>query len=283
LLDPSFDIIFDNQEMMSIPENYPALRSLFESIEPGSCLQLDKFMEEAEQKYDLGMRAFSYMPGLSVAEFADIRLIHRAFRLNLFSSFSSYVRKYFTHPKLIALMEFPVLFLGTMPRDTPALYSLMNYAGLKLGTWYPLGGFGQAIRSMQELASRNEVEFFFNAPVEKILIKNNQATGIRVDGTHLPFDALPVRRRYSASKIGSQLPGSLLAEKNLCTFMPDLFSWCIQKNTKTKSPHVIFRRGPDATCEGNLQVTPVYLTHRTYNILNPRTEGIQSRAQKPSR
>jgi len=196
LLDPSFDIIFDNKEVMGIPESYPALRFLFESIEPGSSLQLDKFMEEAEYKYDIGMRAFSYMPGLSLAEFADIRSIHRALRLNLFSSFSSHVRKYFTHPKLIALMEFPILFLGAMPRDTPALYSLMNYAGLKLGTWYPLGGFGQVISSMQELAYRNGVEFFFNSPVEKILIKDNQATGIMVDGIHLPFDAVLATADY---------------------------------------------------------------------------------------
>ena len=196
LLDPSFDIIFGKQELMRIPENYSSLRSLFESIEPGSSHQLDKFMEEAEHKYDLGMRSFSYMPGLSLSEFADIRLIYRALRLNLFSSFSSHVRKYFTHPKLIALMEFPVLFLGAMPRDTPALYSLMNYAGLKLGTWYPMGGFGQVIRSMQELASRKGVKFFFNAPVEKICIKNKQATGIMVNGVHLPFDAVLASADY---------------------------------------------------------------------------------------
>ena len=196
LLDPSFDIIFANQELMRIPENYPALRVLFESIEQGSSLQLDKFMEEAEHKYDLGMRVFSYLPGLSLAEFADIRLIRRALRLNLFSSFSSHVRKFFTHPKLIALMEFPVLFLGAMPRDTPALYSLMNYAGLKLGTWYPQGGFGRVINSICKLASRNGVEFFFNAQVEKISIENNQATGIIVDGTHLPFDAVLATADY---------------------------------------------------------------------------------------
>ena len=64
---------------MRIPENYAALRELFDSIEPGSSLQLDKFMEEAEAKYEMGMWSFSYMPGLSLAEFADIRLIHRAF------------------------------------------------------------------------------------------------------------------------------------------------------------------------------------------------------------
>ena len=196
LLEPSFEIVYDNQELMSIPENYQALRVLFESIEPGSSIQLDKFMEEAEEKYNLGMKTFSNLPGLSLAEFADIGLVHRALRMNLFSSFSTHVRKYFTHPKLIALMEFPVLFLGATPRDTPALYSLMNYAGLKLGTWYPVGGFGQVIRSIQELASRNGVEFFFSSPVEKILIENNHATGIMVNGMQLSFDAVLASADY---------------------------------------------------------------------------------------
>ena len=47
-------------------------------------------------------------------------------------------------------MEFPVLFLGAKPQDTPALYSLMNYAGLKLGTYYPMGGFGSVVKAMKK-------------------------------------------------------------------------------------------------------------------------------------
>jgi phytoene desaturase len=196
LLDPSFTIIFGTQDVMSIPENYDALRLLFESIEEGAALQLDKFMEEAGYKYDIGMKTFAYMPGLSLTEFADIRLIQHALRLKLFSSFSSHIRKYFSHPKLIALMEFPVLFLGAMPQNIPALYSLMNYAGLKLGTWYPEGGFGKVINSIHELASRNGVEFHFNAPVEKITIKNNRASGVVVGGVSLPFDAVLATADY---------------------------------------------------------------------------------------
>jgi phytoene desaturase len=38
-----------------------------------------------------------------------------------------------------------------MSKDTPALYSLMNYAGLKLGTWYPQGGFGKVVNAFVEL------------------------------------------------------------------------------------------------------------------------------------
>ena len=196
LLDPSFDIVFDKQDRMRIPENYNSLRSLFESIEKGSAIQLDKFMEEAAYKYDVGMKSFAYMPGLSFSEFADISLIQSALRLQMFSSFSSHIRKYFSHPKLIALMEFPILFLGAMPSETPALYSLMNYAGLKLGTWYPLGGFGKVKDSMQELASRCGTIFHFNSPVEKIMVHDNRATGMVVNGTLIPCDAVLAAADY---------------------------------------------------------------------------------------
>ena len=45
-------------------------------------------------------------------------------------------------------MDFPVLFLGNSPKNTPALYSLMNYAGLELGTWYPQGGMHEIMKAM---------------------------------------------------------------------------------------------------------------------------------------
>ena len=152
LLDPSFEVVFSNKEKLSVPENYDELRKVFESIEKGSAQQLDKFMEEARYKYEQGMGNLVLMPGLSVTEFADLNFLKGALRLQVFSSFSKHVRKFFKHPKLIALMEFPVLFLGAMPQDTPAMYSLMNYAGLKLGTWYPQGGFGSVISAMKKVA-----------------------------------------------------------------------------------------------------------------------------------
>jgi phytoene desaturase len=195
LLDPSFNVVFDDGTF-SVPADYGELRSIFESIETGSALQLDKFMEEARFKYDTGMRNLSKMPGISVSEFMNADLIKGALRLQIISSFSKHVRKYFTHPKLIALMEFPVLFLGAMPQDTPALYSLMNYAGLKLGTWYPLGGFGKVIDALRSVAEENKTVFHFNAPVEKIVVKDNKAVAVEVDGIAIPFDGIVASADY---------------------------------------------------------------------------------------
>ena len=167
-LDPAFTIVFGKNDTTHIPDRYTALRQLFEEIEPGSALRLDQFMEEAEYKYKTGMESLVYKPGISISEFADLELMKGVFRLQVFSSFSKHIRNYFTHPKLIALMEFPILFLGALPENTPALYSLMNYAGLKIVTHYPNGGLGSVLMVMFVLPKNNGLTFNYILNVEKI-------------------------------------------------------------------------------------------------------------------
>jgi phytoene desaturase len=196
LLNPSFDVIFPQGKTMSIPADFASLQHLFESIEPGSAVQLTRFMEEAAYKYRTGIGKLVYKPGLSISEFFDSEVIRGMWRLQLFSSFSKHVRKYFTHPHLVALMEFPVLFLGAMPADTPALYSLMNYAGLNLGTWYPMGGFGKVIDAMEAVAIRQGVHFHYNQPVEKILVNEKRCTGIRAGASIIAGDAIIASADY---------------------------------------------------------------------------------------
>lgn len=174
LLDPGFSVAFGMDDVIDVPADFGALCDLFESIEQGSAARLDDFMREAEFKYKVGIEKLVYKPGLSLTEFMDMDLIKGVFKLQVFTSFSKHVRKFFAHPKLIALMEFPVLFLGAMPEDTPALYSLMNYAGLKLGTWYPKGGFGKVIEAMKTVAEREGVTFYTNNAVEKIRKSDRQ-------------------------------------------------------------------------------------------------------------
>jgi len=178
LLDPGFSVVYGKNEVMDIPADFDSLCETFESIEPGSALKLKQFLEEAEYKYKVGIEKLVYKPGLSLLEFADPDLIRGIFKLQVFTSFSSHVKKYFKNPKLIALMEFPVLFLGATPEDTPALYSLMNYAGLKLGTWYPKGGFGKVIQAMKTVAEKNGAKFHLNEPVSELKIERKRIKGL---------------------------------------------------------------------------------------------------------
>jgi phytoene desaturase len=63
-----------------------------------------------------------------------------------------------------------VLFLGAMPKDTPALYSLMNHAGLKQGTFYPMGGFSEVVKAFEKIATEAGVQFYTSNPIEHIEI-----------------------------------------------------------------------------------------------------------------
>ena len=102
-------------------------------------------------------------------------------KMDLLSSFSKLVRRYFKHPKIIQLLEFPVLFLGAKPQDTPALYSLMNYADIELGTWYPEGGMYKIVEAMTALAKELGVVFNLNQNVSKILVEDGNAKGVQND------------------------------------------------------------------------------------------------------
>lgn len=196
MLDPSFAMVFGHQEVMNVPADLTALCQLFESIEKGSAARLKAFLKEAFYKYTIAMEKMVYLPGLSLTEFANARVLKNVFRMDLFSSFSKHVRRYFSHPRLIALMEFPILFLGAMPQETPAMYSLMNYAALQLKTWYPEGGFGKIIEAMTQLAKNHGTQFHFQSPVKEIIIENGQASSMVVHGQAIPFDAIIAAADY---------------------------------------------------------------------------------------
>ena len=173
-LDPAYRI-YGYDGFTDIPDSFDSLKDLFESIEPGAAAQLEKFMREAAYKYKTGMHKLVFKPGQSYSEFLDWELIKGIFQLDVFTSMKQHIRKYFTHPRLQQLLEFPVLFLGALPQNTPALYSLMNYAAVCGGTWYPQGGMYSIVQAMYALASELGVSFHFNENVESIAVNGNRA------------------------------------------------------------------------------------------------------------
>ncbi len=173
-LDPSYRIYWPD-ETMDIPADYNELKELFERTEAGSGKKLDKFVEEAAYKYDVGINKLVHKPGQSLLEFADWELIKGVVKLDVFNSIKNHVARHFKNEKLRELLEFPVLFLGALPQDTPALYSLMNYADIKLGTWYPQGGMYKIVEAMTNVAKELGVKFYFNHDVSEIEVKNNFA------------------------------------------------------------------------------------------------------------
>jgi len=173
-LDPSYRVYFD-QTHWDMPANYTELAALLESVEPGAAKALDQFMEEAKFKYDIGVGKLVHQPGISLKEFIDLDLIKGVFKLDVFQSMKKHVARFFKHPYIQTLMEFPVLFLGALPQNTPALYSLMNYADIKGGTWYPELGMYSIVQAMYDTAIAQGVQFHFSEEALQIEVLNGVA------------------------------------------------------------------------------------------------------------
>lgn len=194
-LNPQFEMVFSDG-VMAVPQDYREMRDLFENTEKGAAKKLDEFMDDAQYKYEVGMKNFVTKPCHSWFEFVSPKIAKSALKLDLLSNFHRFVRKYFTNPKLIMLMEFPVIFLGAAPKDIPALYSLMNYGGYKLGTWYPMGGFYKVIEAMSEIAEEQGVKFHLNSNVDKIEIEDAKVKSIVVNGIEIEFDTVIASSDY---------------------------------------------------------------------------------------
>lgn len=177
-LDPSYSVVFGPGEEWALPADPIALRAFFESKEKGAGAQLDRFLNEAKLKYDLGMGELVYRPSLSWMEYAHPGLLTGLLRTKVFRSLRNHVNAHFTDPHLRLLMEFPVLFLGASPQNTPALYSLMNYADMELGTWYPMGGMGRVVEAMVKVAEKQGAEFRYDEPVEHIIVEKGRIKAV---------------------------------------------------------------------------------------------------------
>ncbi len=189
-LDPSYAVFFGKDDVLRIPANLNEFYQLFEKHEKGSSEKLKQFLADAEYKYNVSMSDFVHKPSLSILEFVDFRILNAALRMDLFKSISKYIKKHFKNQKLVQLLEFPVLFLGAKPNETPALYSMMNYADIVLGTWYPMGGMAKIVDAMVNVALQQGVEIKSGEIVEKINIENGIATSVISNGKNYTADVV---------------------------------------------------------------------------------------------
>ncbi len=188
-LNPSYRVYWADG-YTDIPADFAQLQAVFESFEKGAGKKLQKYLDEASVKYKIGIQDLVYKPGQSLTEFLDWNVIKNVFKLDVFTSIQSHVRKYFQHPRLLQLMEFPILFLGALPQNTPALYSLMNYADIIGGTWYPQGGMFSIVEGMQRLAEELGVNFKFGEAAQEIVIESSKAKKLVTDKGVYEADAI---------------------------------------------------------------------------------------------
>lgn len=194
-LDPSYRVKFQD-DTWDIPAAMDAIEKLFEEAEPGSSKKLRAFLAQAQYKYEVGVQNLVYKPSRSLTEFVDLKLIQGLLKMDVFTSIARHVRKHFTDERLIQLMEFPILFLGATADNTPALYTLMNYSDIVLGTWYPKGGMGSVVSGIVKLAQELKVDVCYNENVESFEFESKKIKAVKTKNRSFEADVVVTSADY---------------------------------------------------------------------------------------
>ncbi len=240
-LSPAYKIFFED-DVITIGDSMDKICSEFERVEKGSSKLLRSFISKARRNYEIAINEIVYRPGLSPFELVTKDTVLRVGQF--FKNISGEVRRQFKNPKLIATLEFPVLFLGAKPSNTPAFYSFMNYADFGLGTWHPRGGMYKIIDGMRQLAEELGVKIETNHPVEGILVSDGQASGIETKGEKIQADMVLSGADYHHTETLLEKPMRQYSESfwSKKTFAPSslLFYIGFDKKLKNIEHHNLF-------------------------------------------
>jgi len=185
-LNPAYSVYFGKDDYITIEDTLEKICAAFEHEEKGSSEKLMTFIDNAQDNYEVAIKDLVYRPGVSPLELITPVTIKKINQF--FSTIKKDVRKEFKNDRLAKILEFPVLFLGAKPDNTPSFYSFMNYADFGIGTFHPKGGMYQVILAMETLAKRLGVSIRTENPIDKIIVTNDMATAIVSNGNTYTSD-----------------------------------------------------------------------------------------------
>ena len=241
-LDPGYQVYFGKNDSIYIGDHLEKIYDVFEGVEKGSAQKLKKFIKKAADNYKIAINDLVYRPGLSPLELITPETIKKLGYF--FSNVKKEVTKDFKNPKLTQILQFPVLFLGAKPADTPAFYNFMNFADFGLGTWHPKNGMYSIVEGMVSLADSLGVKIYLNSPVEEILLEKNKAVGIKIKNETILSDIILSGADYHHTEtlIPSNYRSYSEAYWDKKVFAPSslLFYIGIDKKVKNVSHHTLF-------------------------------------------
>jgi 1-hydroxy-2-isopentenylcarotenoid 3,4-desaturase len=180
-------------EKLMIVQDLEKNKALFDSIEPGAGKKLQQYLDSAEETYDLSMKHFLYTNFENTKSFTNKEVLGKApkFLSHLVTSLYAFSGKYVKDERLKKILNFPAVFLGASPYDTPSMYHLMTHVDLNVGVFYPMGGFYTLIEAIERIAKQHGVQIKTNSPVSKIEVNNKGiATGVQVGDVFIEADVV---------------------------------------------------------------------------------------------
>ena len=207
---------------------------------------IERYLENAKEKYDLTASLFlerSLHRASTYLSMDTLEAILKSGRLHLNSSLNGVNKKLLNgNTKLVQLFDRYATYNGSSPYLTPGIMSMIPHLEHYYGTFFPKGGMVAITNALVSTAKAQGVTFHFGSAVDEIIVENNQAAGVRINGKEhradlvvSNMDVVPTYRRL--------LPGQRSPEKTLTQERSSsaiIFYWGIKQSFPELNLHNIF-------------------------------------------
>ncbi len=181
-LGPSYRIFYkDTSKSVDIYSDLKRDLKTIESIEDGAGEALNRYLDQAGYQYEVAKDRFMYKNYDSIKDFFTKEMAVEGRKLSVLANMDKHVRKYFKTDAMQKIMQYPLVFLGSSPYNTPAIYNIMSHIDFNMGVFYPQGGIYEITESLAGIAKKHGTKFKINTPVKKIIVENGKAVGVKLE------------------------------------------------------------------------------------------------------
>lgn len=147
-----------------------------------------KFLADSRRKYEVSEKTFLSHSLNDLPKLLRPKYFKDLLAISSTKTLDSHVKSYFKSPKLQQLFNRFATYNGSSPFQTPATFALIPYVEFGLGAWYVKGGMYQIPKALEKLAKELGVKIYTESTVEKIVIEEGKAVGVKVGGETIGAD-----------------------------------------------------------------------------------------------
>lgn len=200
-LDPKYRIVFGKDEVVDMRADNEENYAYFERIEPGSSARIRAYLEKSSEMYSLAMQYFVYKNYDSIFDMIDLKYARAGLKLPFLDTMDSYISRFVKSEKLKKILLYTTVFIGGVPKNTPAIYTLMSHLDFNDGVYYPQGGIAAVVAGLVSLCQELNVTIRTNSSVDQILVDQGIVQGVQVGTERIEADYVISNADYAHTEM----------------------------------------------------------------------------------
>lgn len=159
-------------------------------ISPQDVENFRKYLADSRRKYEIAEKTFLAHSLNDLPKLLRPKYLKDLLAISSMKTLDAHNKSYFQSAKLQQLFNRFATYNGSSPYQTPATFALVPFVEFGLGAWYVRGGMYEIPRALERLAKDAGVKIYTESEVEKIVVENKKAVGVRVGGEFFKCDAV---------------------------------------------------------------------------------------------